>query len=117
VRWLRKAIVDPFIILTTLILWFPTCIGGAIDRVAGTGIAAAIIRWWSRRVYWIIGVRVTCEGLEHIDPSRNHVILCNHSSFLDGPALIIALPLDFGFLVKRSVTRVRPVRYAEGRCT
>jgi len=103
---LRTVLADLFMLVSSLLLWIPEIALAGIDRVAGTRLAAAQIRWWCRWVFRLLGVRVVGVNSERIDPKRHYVILANHRSHLDGPAAIVALPLAFGFLVKRSLTLI-----------
>lgn len=50
---------------------------------------------WSKRV----------EGLENFDPKRSYVIVMNHSSMLDIPALYL-LPFNFRWVSKREVFNI-----------
>ena len=48
----------------------------------------------------LLGARIKIEGLEHLPASGAFLICVNHGSYLDGPALILALPRPAGFVVK-----------------
>lgn len=65
-----------------------------------------VVRGWSRA--WLVpaGVRVTVEGLEHIDVGRSYVIVSNHLSNLDTMAHFVALPIPVRFLAKRELYRI-----------
>lgn len=63
-------------------------------------------RRWAKGLVRVWGVEVVVYGLEHMDPSRNYVVMSNHVSYVDIVALFLALPVIPGFLAKRELTRV-----------
>ncbi len=67
-----------------------------------------LARWWGRLILLAATVRLRVEGLENLDPSRFYVIMANHESILDIPALMAALPSRIGtrFLAKESLFSV-----------
>ncbi|NOZ93164.1 MAG: 1-acyl-sn-glycerol-3-phosphate acyltransferase [Acidobacteria bacterium] len=67
-----------------------------------------LARWWGRLILLAAAVRLRVEGLQNLDPSRFYVIMANHESILDIPALLAALPSRIGtrFLAKESLFSV-----------
>jgi len=67
-----------------------------------------LARWWGRLILLAATVRLRVEGLGNLDPSRFYVIMVNHESILDIPALLAALPSRIGtrFLAKESLFAV-----------
>ena len=63
-------------------------------------------RHWAGAVFRIIGVRVRVVGLERLEPGANYVVVSNHSSLMDIPALMGWLPIRFRFLAKRELLNV-----------
>jgi 1-acyl-sn-glycerol-3-phosphate acyltransferase len=49
---------------------------------------------------WVSGVRVSVEGLHHIDPQGSYVFIANHSSYMDTPVALAHIPVQFRFLAK-----------------
>ena len=87
--------------------------------VASTGIVAAtgrggelralrLARLWARICLRAAGGALRVEGLEHVDHSSRYVVMTNHQSALDIPAILAALPADLRLTVwaKRSLFRV-----------
>jgi 1-acyl-sn-glycerol-3-phosphate acyltransferase len=57
---------------------------------------------WGRISVRLVGVPISVEGLHHIVAGEHYVIMANHESALDIPALLTALPatLELRFLAK-----------------
>src|ERR1043165_3843505 len=84
------------------------------------GVPAIIIEWATRRlkvVYpvavfgarvWLrlIGVRVHVEGEENLERDRALVLISNHRSYLDSPALLASLKKRLGFIAKKELLKV-----------
>ena len=68
--------------------------------------AYAPIRGWCRVASWVSGVRYRVRGLENLPPDGRYVVISNHSSHVDGPVLILALPEPIYFVIKQELTRV-----------
>jgi 1-acyl-sn-glycerol-3-phosphate acyltransferase len=54
----------------------------------------------ARIILRLAGVALTVRGLEHL-PRAPCVLVANHASYLDGMALLAALPAHFSFVAKR----------------
>ncbi len=48
-------------------------------------------------------VRATVRGAEKLDPESSYVVVSNHSSYMDIPALYSALPLEIRFFAKKGL--------------
>ena len=61
-------------------------------------------RLWSRSLLLAGGVKLIVEGLEHIDPGKSYVIMGNHQSHYDVPALFsIVKNLTIRFFTKKEL--------------
>ncbi len=61
---------------------------------------------WSRLLLWLAGSKVAVSGTEHLPLDEAAVIVSNHSSHLDGPALALALPRRIVFVAKKELARI-----------
>ncbi len=61
---------------------------------------------WAPGLLWIGGCDASWIGAERIDWTRPHVIVANHQSNADVPALFMLVPTPLRFLAKRSVGRI-----------
>ena len=69
-------------------------------------VAYQLVRCWCWVLNLLGGVRYTVRGVENLPGKGSYVIVSNHCSHYDGPTLILALPHDFYFVIKRELTRV-----------
>jgi len=65
-----------------------------------------IAQFWARLLLRFSSVEWKIEGLEHLDPQRNYVLVSNHASYMDTPVLMSALPMQFRFLAKSELFRI-----------
>lgn len=63
-------------------------------------------RGWAKGLFRLCGVRVSVAGSEHMDTARGYVVVANHQSHLDIPALFATLPTIPRFLAKRELWKV-----------
>ncbi len=71
-----------------------------------------ILQPWSRLLLWVAGARLTVKGRENIAPDRSYVVLSNHTSHMDIPALVAALPIHLTIIAKKELFRI-PI-FAQG---
>jgi 1-acyl-sn-glycerol-3-phosphate acyltransferase len=60
---------------------------------------------WARGILSLLGIRVRCCGAERIERGEHYVVVVNHQSVLDIPALVVALQphTPIRFVAKRSL--------------
>lgn len=63
-------------------------------------------RTWSRFILWVFGVKLRVRGLENLDRSRHYIYVSNHASMFDIPAMVVGIPDDVRFVLKKELTRV-----------
>jgi 1-acyl-sn-glycerol-3-phosphate acyltransferase len=67
--------------------------------------ALVVGRWWSRLILWLAGVRLRPLHLARA-AGGPWIVLCNHQSLFDIPALIATLPGSFRIVAKRELFRI-----------
>ncbi len=66
---------------------------------------------WAKGILKVCGLKVKVKGLENIDPTKSHIYMTNHQSFLDIFGLLASIPVDFKFIVKQELMRVPILGY------
>ena len=64
-----------------------------------------VMRGAARLLARLTCTRVRVAGLEHLPAAQPCVIVCNHSSYLDGMLLVASLPLPLSFVAKQELTQ------------
>jgi 1-acyl-sn-glycerol-3-phosphate acyltransferase len=63
-------------------------------------------RVWSKFILWLFRIRVKTRGTEFIDPSQHYIYISNHASAFDIPAVVVGIPDDIRFVLKKELTRI-----------
>jgi len=69
-------------------------------RDTGGNAQHRIARLWSHLLLALGFVRCRAFGIEKLDPQKSYVLVSNHASYLDTPAIVGSLPLQFRFFAK-----------------
>jgi 1-acyl-sn-glycerol-3-phosphate acyltransferase len=68
--------------------------------------ADRLLYGWSRDIFRYASASLTAEGLEHIRPGRRYMVMSNHGSLIDIPALIATYPGSLRMVTKEELMRV-----------
>jgi 1-acyl-sn-glycerol-3-phosphate acyltransferase len=60
-------------------------------------------RKWAEALLWAAGVKVTLEGVEHLQTEEPQIIVSNHQSWFDVFALAAHLPVRYRFVAKKEL--------------
>jgi 1-acyl-sn-glycerol-3-phosphate acyltransferase len=91
----------PAIVATTILMG---AISFAISLRDRTGFTQhRVAQTWSRMLLAIGAVHCRVTGLEKLDPSRGYVLVANHASYMDTPAILSSIPLQFRFFAKKGL--------------
>lgn len=63
-------------------------------------------RLWARIALWSALIRLKIEGAHHVPSGEPVVFMSNHESWVDIPALLVAIPGQVRFLAKKSLFSV-----------
>ena len=76
-------------------------------RLAGANLPLRMAAWyWSPLLFLGAGARLRVEGAERVDWSRPQVLVANHASMIDIPALFRAVPVPLRFVLKREIAHM-----------
>ena len=75
----------------------------AVQPVLGRSVNHLLARGWSRAVTRALDIRLEIDGLEHVNPSRQYLVMPLHEGFVDVPTLL-HLPLDLRFTIREELT-------------
>ena len=90
--------------LLTLILFLPIVIAALCGKSGNAAFHGTQVYAWC--ILKLCGVRLKVSGQEHIDPAQRYVILSNHASYFDPPALVLALGLQYRWVIKKELRKV-----------
>jgi 1-acyl-sn-glycerol-3-phosphate acyltransferase len=65
-----------------------------------------VARQWGKLLLLGMGLKVTVEGQEKIDPAKNYIFVSNHLSFTDTPAILANIPANFRFMAKSGLFKI-----------
>jgi 1-acyl-sn-glycerol-3-phosphate acyltransferase len=93
-----------FLVLAAIPLSIIALLSAPIDRTGRTFHTMA--RLWSTLILWMFGIKVRTKGAELLDSSRRYIYVSNHASAFDIPAVVVGIPDDIRFVLKKELTRI-----------
>jgi 1-acyl-sn-glycerol-3-phosphate acyltransferase len=101
--WKLRAVLfsAPAVVILTFGMGVISHICSLWDRAGKT--QHRLARQWARMLLAVSFVRSTVRGAESLDPDTSYVVVANHSSYMDIPALYSALPLELRFFAKKGL--------------
>ena len=90
--WTLVIIVVTF--LTLILTFHPTWVLVIVRKV------------WAPFILFVMGVKLEVQGLQHFEKDKNYIIISNHTSYLDIPILLSAMPRNIYFIAKKELMRV-----------
>ena len=91
----------PGIILATVAMGSISLACSLWDR---TGVSQhRVAQWWSRMLLALGFLKCEAIGLEKLDPAKSYVLVSNHASYMDTPAIMGTIPLEFRFFAKHGL--------------
>lgn len=62
-----------------------------------------VARAWSQMLLAMGFIKCRVYGVEKLDPGRSYVLVSNHASYMDTPAVLSSVPLQFRFFAKKGL--------------
>lgn len=90
--------------LLTLLLFLPIVIAALVGKRGDAAFHGTQVFAWC--ILKVTGIRLVVKGREHIVTGQRYVILSNHASYFDPPALVLALGLQYRWVIKKELRRV-----------
>jgi 1-acyl-sn-glycerol-3-phosphate acyltransferase len=77
-----------------------------VSLFTGGGPALVLTRAWAWIVAKSMGLSFSCRGAEKVAPQTSYIVAPNHQSHTDILALMVMLPLQFHWVVKRELLKI-----------
>ena len=77
----------------------------ATGKATPERVDAVVDRWWAH-VFRVSKTTLTVEGLQHIHPGEPYLLLSNHTSLMDIPAVCATFPGSVRFVAKAELRKV-----------
>ena len=94
-----------------------SCLGLAVSTLGLRDVVRAGIAVWARLPFWLVGRRLHVSGREYIEGAGRYLVVANHASMYDVPALFAVLP-GMAFMGREYLLRIpvfgfflRSIRY------
>ena len=110
---IRTALLSAWVVLITLFCALAAIVASFLRK--GGNLAHLVGRFWARSILFVSRVKVSVQGLEHIDPGATYVYMANHQSMFDILALLGYLPVQFRWLAKTELFQIPIFGYSMAR--
>lgn len=110
---IRSALLLTWVGLTTIVCATAAIIASFLGK--GGNAAHLVGRLWAKSIVFVSRVKVSVQGLEHIDPTTTYVYMANHQSMFDILALLGYLPVQFRWLAKMELFHIPLFGYSMAR--
>lgn len=108
--WLKVVWLFFWLVVFTLVLFVPI-VAAALAGRSGKA-AFSLTQCWAWLVLRVSGIRVVVRGRDHVEPGQRYVILSNHQSHFDIPALVTSLGVPYRWVIKRELRGIPLFGYA-----
>lgn len=99
-----------WLVVFTLVLFVPIVAAALAGRTGK--VAFSLMQCWAWLVLRVSGIRVVVRGRENVEPGQRYVILSNHQSHFDIPALVTSLGVPYRWVIKKELRRIPLFGYA-----
>ncbi len=77
-----------------------------ISFFGNDGNTQKVARLWGKTIIKLLGIKVSVDGIENLDPSKSYLIISNHQSYFDIFVLLAYVNLNFKFIAKASLFKI-----------
>jgi 1-acyl-sn-glycerol-3-phosphate acyltransferase len=102
---LRKLVFGYVVLIATIAGWFVASLCVLLQPRSGR-LAARVGRLWGRAILTAAGGHLVVRHAERLAPGEMRMVVANHASYLDPPAMLAVLPLETRILMKRELGRL-----------
>ncbi len=99
-----------WLVVFTLVLFVPIVLAALAGRTGK--VAFFLMQSWAWLVLRVSGIRVMVRGRDKVVPGQRYVILSNHQSHFDIPALVTSLGVPYRWVIKKELRRIPLFGYA-----
>ena len=110
---IRTAVILAWTVVMTFICALLAIVSSFLTK--GGDVPHLVGRFWAKSILWVSRVKVSVQGLEHIDPGATYLYMANHQSMFDILALLGYLPIQFRWLAKKELFRIPIFGYSMAR--
>ncbi|MFE8070927.1 lysophospholipid acyltransferase family protein [Marinobacteraceae bacterium S3BR75-40.1] len=103
-RYLKTVWLFFWAALLTLLLFLPITIAALFGRSGN--LAFNLTKIWAWVLLKLCRVHMEIHGRENISPGQRYVIISNHQSYFDPPVLVLALGLQYRWVIKKELRRI-----------
>jgi 1-acyl-sn-glycerol-3-phosphate acyltransferase len=96
--------------MLTLFLFLPILVSAFLSSTGN--LAFSLARIWAWGILKSTGVRPDVTGKEHIDKKQSYVIIANHQSHFDAPAIVLTLGIQIRWIAKVELLKIPLFGYA-----
>ena len=90
--------------ILTLLLFLPIIVSGFLSSTGN--LAFSLARLWAWIILKLTRVRPTIVGKKHIDRNRSYIVIANHQSHFDAPAIILTLGIQLRWIAKNELLKI-----------
>jgi 1-acyl-sn-glycerol-3-phosphate acyltransferase len=102
IRWMKIGWLFSWLVIATLLVFPPITLVSLFSKT-GNGMFQ-LARFWAWLILKVSAVHIVVRGADKIDRSRSYMIISNHQSHFDGPALAWGLGgLQFRWIAKKEL--------------
>ena len=110
---IRTAVISALGVLITLGAALVAIVASFLTK--GGNFPHLVGRFWAWSIVYVSRVKVSVQGLEHIDPGAAYVYMANHQSMFVIPSLLGYLPVQFRWLAKMELFQIPVFGYSLAR--